>query len=345
MKRLVGGLMTAVLLLGTGCGNYSSYIDGHPQPMARVGDPDSFFAGPVPVFGQTVEPADNVRLAYLRALRRLDVCGLVDQRSLAKIGEMRSMATLFALDECDVDVKMPGSADRRFVSATLELAEAQGPEVSNADGLPVRETFAGSCDYLVPIDLAGLPGAAPLPGSAQPHLRISLIAEDDCDTAGRVASVIAKHTARTPLPVRDGAAAYTIALAERDPCEVLSVLDIGYWDIAAGEAYRCEFGVHDDRSPEVVAMELELRPRVVDISVEGREVVRVDDTEVYLDRAACTALVFVGPQMQRRLANGDLADTGDVQLRPAVDVASSEADCAGRTLVAEVAGRAAALYR
>jgi hypothetical protein len=350
VNRLVSGLLTATLLLGTGCGQPAEFVAGSAQPSSGAGDAGFFFDGPVPMYGQRVQPADTVRLAYLRALRRIDVCGLVAQDTLARIGEIRSMATLFALDECDVEVKMPSAAERRFIGATVELARADGPEVTRADGLPVREAYAGSCEFLVPIDLAGLPGAAPLPGPDQPQLRIDLIGEDDCDTAGRVASVVAAQLARAPLPVRDGAAAYTTPLAERDPCEVLAVLDIGYWDIAAGQPYRCEFGVVDgrrleNRSPGPVPMNLALRPRVVDVSIEGRELVFVHDTEVYLDRAACTALAFVGPDLQRRLGNGDLTDTGDVVIRPAVDATSGEADCTGRTLVAEVAGRAAALYR
>lgn len=341
MKRLVGGLLTATLLLSTGC---ADYVVGNPQPDALDGDPQFFFDDPVLVYGQQVELTDSVRLAYLRALRRIDVCGLVDQDSLARIGETRSMATLFEFSECDVELKMPGDASRRFVSATVELAEANGPEVARADGVPVRETYPGSCEFLVPLDLAGLPGAVPLRGPEQPYLRIGIIAEDDCGLVVRVAAAIAAQTMRAPLPVRDGVAAYTTPLAERDPCEVLSVLEVDFWDISAGEPYRCEFGVTGDGSGNAMPMELALRPRVVDVSVEGRELVSVDNMEVYLDRASCTALVFVGPQMQRRLGNGDLVDTDDVQIRPAVDVASGEADCSGRTLVAEVAGRAAALY-
>jgi hypothetical protein len=342
VKRLAVGLLAAVALLGAGC---ARDVDGSAQPKAEAGDPGFFFDGAVPTYGQRISALDAVRLAYLRALRRVDVCGLVDQRSLAKIGEIQSMGTLFAFDECDVEVKSPGQVFARFISATVELTESEGPEVARVDGVAVRESFAGSCEYLVPVDLAALPGAGVLPGPQQPHLRVGMIADTDCAGVPRVAQVIAENLVRSPLPVRDGLAAYTTPLAERDPCEVLSVVDVGYWNISGTSAYRCEFGMARNADPESVPMQVTLRPRVVDASIDGRELLRVQDGAVYLDRERCSALVFVGPRMQRRLGNGSLVDTeDDLQIRPAVDVTSGEADCTGQPLAADVAARAAVLY-
>lgn len=340
MRRVLA-LVGAALVL-TGC---AQHLDGAATPGPRDGDPAYFFAGAAPTYGQPVGRLDAARLAYLQALRRIDVCGLVDQRRLAKVGEIQSLGTLFVFDQCDVEVKTPGRAIARFVSASVELAQPEGPEVARVDGVPVREAYAGSCEYLVPINLAVLPGAGPLSGPEQPQLRISMVAETGCDGVPQVAEVIAENLTRSALPVRDGLAAYTTELAERDPCEVLPELEVGYWDIAGSSAYRCVFGVARAADPEAVPMVVGLRPRVVDVSVEGRELVETDGAEVYLDRERCTALVFVGPQLQRRLGNGNLVDTGaELQISPAVEVTSGEADCTGSTLAAEVAARAARLY-
>ena len=341
MRRVLA-LVGVVALVLTGC---AQHLDGAATAGSRDGDPSYFFDGPAPTYGQAVGALDAVRLAYLQALRRIDVCGLVDQRRLAKVGEIQSLGTLFVFDECNVEVKTPGRAFARFVSASVELAQPEGPEVARVDGVPVREAYAGACEYLVPIDLAGLPGSRPLAGPDQPQVRISTVAETDCAGVPRLAEVIAENTTRSALPVRDGLAAYTTALAERDPCEVLAEVEVGYWDISGSSPYRCVFGVARATDPEVVPMAVALRPRVVDASVEGRELVETDGAAVYLDRERCTALVFVGPPMQRRLGDGTLVDTGDnLQIRPAVDVVSDVADCTGKTLAATVAARAAALY-
>lgn len=337
MWRVLAALTGAALLL-TGC---ARYLDGDADVGARTVDPAAFFDGTVPTYGRQVSVSDKLRLSYLRALRRIDVCGLSDRENLSRIGEIQSMGTLFALEECDVTVKVPGRAASKYVSTTVELVHAAG----RPDGLGVRGPLQGACEFLVPLGLSELPGAGPLFGPEQPHVRIGMVAEFDCAEVRRFATAIASGLARTPLPLRDGLAVYTTPLAERDPCEVLGTFgddEIGYWNIPAGGPYRCEFGLTGDGG-EPVSMSLTLRPRVVDI--EGRELVRTGDAEVYLDRRSCTALVFVGPDMQRRVGNGDLVATGDVRIRPAVDVDSGEADCTGTTLAGQLAARAAALYR
>ena len=80
-------------------------------------DPAYFFAGEVPTYGQTVSPNDVIVLAYLRAMRRIDPCGLVTRDAMAKIGEIGSVGTLFALEECDVDIKVPGETERRYATS------------------------------------------------------------------------------------------------------------------------------------------------------------------------------------------------------------------------------------
>ncbi|AQA02783.1 hypothetical protein BVC93_10460 [Mycobacterium sp. MS1601] len=337
MKWLGGGLLAAALLSGCGA------VSGVPLPAAD--DPTVFFDGPAASFGQRVSSPDRIRLTYLRALRRIDVCGLVDRAALSRVGEIQSLGSLFALNQCDVEVKVPGRAAPSYISAALELTTPHGPEILTVESLPVSEAYDGACEYLIPVNLADLPGASPLFGPEQPHLRVSMVAESDCATVRRVASVIAERVAGGSLPVRDGAAAYTTALAERDPCEILAALpagDIGYWNVPGTGPYRCEFGIDSGPDGGTVPMVLSLRPRLVDAAVEGREHTGAD---VYLDRRSCSALVFVGPDLQRRLGNGALADTGDISIRPTVEVSGKQAPCTGNTLAEQVAVRAAGLFR
>ncbi|MGB3482571.1 MAG: hypothetical protein WBB07_10210 [Mycobacterium sp.] len=344
MQRVLAALFGAALVL-SGCAHY---LPGVATIGASGDEQAAFFEGDPPTYGQQVSSADEIRLAYLRALRRLDVCGLVNQQSLARIGEIRLMGTLFAFDECDVEVKVAGNPWPSVITATVELAEAQGPEVLREQGIPVLESYPGACEYLVPLGLSDVPGASPLAGPEQPYLRVGMASEFDCDMVRRVASVVAARVADVPLPVRDGAAAYTTALAERDPCEILTALEgyvIDQWSISAGTPYRCAFGLGRDRGAATMPITVSLRPRVVDISTAGRGLIRVGDVEVYLDRDGCSALVFVGPDLQRRRGNGALVDTGDLRIRPAVDVAGGQGNCTGQTLVQEVAAAAADLFR
>lgn len=335
VKWLVGGLTAAALL--TGC----SAVDGTPR--SAPDDPAAFFDGPAASYGQQVSSSDRIRLTYLRALRRIDVCGLTDRAALARIGEIQTLGSLFALNQCDVEIKMPGRAAPSYLSAALELSAPEGPEVLSVSGLPVSEAYDGACEYLIPIDLAALPDAAPLFGPEQPHLRVSMVAAPDCATVRRVVSGLAARVADGRLPVRDGAATYTTSLAERDPCEILAALpagDVGYWNVPGTGPYRCEFGMVRDAGDGAVEMALSLRPRLVD-AVEGRE--RTGD-DVYLDRRSCSALVFVGPQLQRRVGNGALVDTGDISIRQSVEVTSGEAPCTENLLVTSVMHQAAELF-
>ena len=93
-------------------------------------DPAYFFAGEVPTYGQTVSPNDVIVLAYLRAMRRIDPCGLVTRDAMAKIGEIGSVGTLFALEECDVDIKVPGETERRYATFEVTLAPADDARVA-----------------------------------------------------------------------------------------------------------------------------------------------------------------------------------------------------------------------
>lgn len=342
VKWLVVSLM-AVLLVMTGCGRY---VDGSATVGVRQVDPSFFFAGEVPVYGQTVSNNDTIQLAYLRAIRRVDICGLVDREALAKIGEITSVGTLFALDECDMDIKLPGSTARKFISVQLELSRVDRPAAFRVDGVPVYASAAGSCEYLIPIDMSHLPGATRLSKPDQPFLHVNMIAETDCSLVERAVRAVAARVVDELLPPRDGAAVYPAALAERDPCEVLAVIagDVDHWDVSRTRAYTCEFGVWRDGYPDVVPMRVSLEPRIVDITTEGRELRKSDGADVYVDTTFCSAVTFVGPPMQRRMAGGDFVDTSDLVIRSAVVVDSGRDGCAGMDPAVEVAATAAKLY-
>jgi hypothetical protein len=339
VKRLVACL-AAALMVATAC---ARPVDGKPQPGPRQVDPGFFFVGETPVYGQTVSNSDAIMLSYLRAMRRVDVCGLVDHATMAKIGEIGSVGTLFALDECDFDLKVPGQTDRKFLSVQLTLARTDQPAAFRTDGLPVYETFPGSCEYLLPLDMSGLPGATRLRKPDQPYLRIGLIAEDNCGFVRRVVEALAQRIGPGQLPGRDAVAVYPAVLAERDPCEVLSVLagDVDHWDISRSRPYECEFAVFRDGYPDVVSLQLALEPQIVENVVETRERRDQDGAVVYLNSTFCSAVTFVGDPMQRKRVSGDFVPLQDLEIRPAVVVESGGENC---DAVVDVAGIAAKLY-
>ena len=123
VRRLVSALTVALITTATlvGC---SPPIDGKPVVGPTDLDQAYFFAGDVPVYGQRPGADDITVLAYLRALRRIDVCGLLTRDALPKVGEIVSVGTLFAFDECDAEVKVSGDSDRRFVSVEVGMTPA-----------------------------------------------------------------------------------------------------------------------------------------------------------------------------------------------------------------------------
>ena len=88
-------------------------------------------------------------------------------------------------------------------------------------------------------------------------------------------------------------------------------------------------------------MQLALEPKIVDLVTAGAEHRDRDGADVSLDQMFCSAMVFVGPPMQRRLPGGDFVDVADVVIRPAVVVDSGTGDCEP---VVDVAGTAAKLF-
>ncbi len=299
------------LLAATLLASCSHPIDGRPVLGSKNADPGFFFAGDVPVYGQQVGRDDVGYLAYLRALRRVDVCGMLTGDALAKVGQIVSVGTLFAFDECDAEVKISGVSERRFVSVELELSA----------------TEPSGCEALARLPLGGLPGAPIPPEPAQPSVRVEMIAAQDCELTKRIAGALQERLATRPLPTRDAAAAYPARLAERDPCEVLSEpTDVVAWDVRGSRPYLCSFTVRG------VAMQVRLEPQVIDAGP-----------------TACSAVSLVGAPMQRKVIGVGYVDPADVVIRPAVVVQGNcEGDepraRTAERLVADVAVKAAKLY-
>lgn len=330
--------LLAVLLLVSACGQA---VHGTARRGPDAVDSGFFFAGPVAGYGRPLSAADTATLAYLRALRRIDVCGLVNRDTVGKVGEINWYGTLFAFDECDVAVKAPGRADQEFLSMQVALDRAIGQPAFSAAGVPVHESSPGSCEFLLPLGLARLPGAPVLTSDNQPVAKVGVIGGGDCPLARRTTAALAEWLGTRPPPPRDAAAAYAVRLAEQDPCAVLSVpgRDVVRWDIGRGTPYQCVFDV--TRGAQPVSVQVSLAPRVGNMVIDGRERRDIDGILVYLDRAFCSAASIVGPQMQRRLAAGGYEDPPDTVIVPTVTVDSGGADC---DTIARITADAAKLY-
>jgi len=186
-----------------------------------------------------------------------------------------------------------------------------------------------------------LPGAQPLRRADQPFVRVGLIAEENCEFAKRIVRAIAPPVESQQLPVRDAVGTYPAPLAERDPCQVLSVIDaeVDHWDIDRSRPYECDFAVRD--GADVVAMKVSLEPTMFDLATETRQHRDRDGIELLVDDTFCSTVAFVGTApMQRKLYGGDFV-SGDVTNRPAVVVDSGSQHC---DVVTDVATAAAKLY-
>ena len=74
-------------------------------------------------------------------------------------------------------------------------------------------------------------------------------------------------------------------------------------------------------------VQVSLEPQLFDMTTETRERRDRDGVEIFVDQTYCSAVAFLGPQMQRKLLGGDFVGTGEVVIRPAVVV-----DSGGRAL-------------
>ena len=209
---------------------------------------------------------------------------------------------------------------------------------------PVYETYPGSCGYLLPLDLSLLPGAQPLRQLDQPFVRVGLTAENNCDFAQRLARAIAPTVESLRLPVRDGAAVYPDALAERDPCQVLSVLgtEVKRWDVARSRPYDCTFGIM--RGKEALSVRYSCPCSRRTTTWRPRAGSTANATVSSCSSTRCTARRWRSSVLRCSAggsAAGFFVGTGEVVIRPAVVVASGGEHC---DVVTDLAVAAAKLY-
>jgi len=337
VTRLVSGLL-ALLVMLTGC---AESTEGSARMGSREVDPSVFFAGDVPTYGQRVTPDDTALLAYLRALRRVDPCGLLPAEGLAKIGEVGSVGSLFAFDDCDFDVKVPGEPDRRYVSVEVSLVQLEDQAVEfRAAGLPVYRTEPGSCEYMVPLDISRLPGAPPPSGPVRPFVQLGLIPGGDCDFVGRLVQALAPDIAAMRVPLRDAVSVYPLEVAEHDPCEVLGALSdrIASWDVERTRPYQCNFMLRR-KGFDDVPVQVTLEPQLYDVSTEMRTRVDRDGAELFVTEGSCATATFVGPPLRRKFIGGDYVAPGDMVFRPAVVVDAGSNGCDAAEDVAAAAAK------
>ncbi|MHA3018935.1 hypothetical protein ACXPWS_01550 [Mycobacterium sp. BMJ-28] len=312
-SRYVQVLFLAVLVGLAGCARAVDAV-----PRAAAPDPAFFFAGEVPTYGTPVSPAQRNRLAYLRALRRVDPCGLLTRDALRKVGEIGSVGTMFAFDECDIDIKVPGDSARRYVSVWV--------------GLDTLEP--SPCEYVAPLLLSRLPGAPPLPEPVQPVLRITPITEQSCDFAGKLGGAAAPLPDAGRPPIRDGVGSYPAPLAERDPCEILQVVPAAHWDIGASRPHMCAVTLADRTT-----VRLTLQPQLFAPDTDNRAQRTRDGVELFVDTRLCEVSAFLGAPMRRKLLDGAYQQPSDVVIRPTVTVESTPPRCDAVTDIAVAAAK------
>ena len=235
-------------------------------------------------------------------MRRIDSCGLVTRDAVAKIGEIGSVGTLFALDECDVDIKVPDETERRYATIEVTLGPVDDSRVALRTGnFPVYETYPGSCD----LPAAAEPVAAawcPAPAQTRPTVRADRAdLRRELRLPRRLARAIAPRVESLQLPIRDAVATYPAALAERDPCQVLSVVgaEVDHWDINRSRPYECDFGVWRNGYDDVVPMQVTLEPQLFDMATETRQRRDRDGVELFVDETYCSAAAFLGVERSR----------------------------------------------
>ncbi|MGU3497687.1 hypothetical protein [Mycobacterium sp. C31M] len=132
------------------------------------------------------------------------------------------MGTLVSFDECGVELRVSGQRETLFLGIGLTFGLLDEPVAFSTGGVPVHDIYPGECVYEMPLAMSDLPDAPRAPEWAPPIVRVDAYAADDCRSVRRVVEAVAPLVADLELSLRDGASAYPVALAERNPCEVLS---------------------------------------------------------------------------------------------------------------------------
>ncbi|OAT67779.1 hypothetical protein AWB85_11650 [Mycobacteroides immunogenum] len=298
---------------------------------------DALFMGEIPEYGQQWSATDKTRLAYTRALRRIDPCGFRD--ALNGIGQPGAID--FRFWECEIELKVPGHSDiRAQVGLTYSTVQRRFERlVYDMGDAKVYESSLSQCVYDVPLALDKLPGAPELTGDKQPLLQVVVHEFDDnglgiCTVGLPIATAIAKRMPHG-IPVRTALSAYPSKLAERDPCEILKeypgkVRNLGQdkdADSANGNfPFECAFSLE---TPDDADMEYSVG---IDVShlglleLEGYSKVRREGIDYYYNEVpqqfvGCKAAVLLGDPLYKRDSVGNLIeDARDAKHRASVTV-------------------------
>ncbi|EFV11795.2 hypothetical protein [Segniliparus rugosus] len=195
--------------------------------MGRVPPDPYFFAGPL----DGSASGDNTVLLINRAIRRIDVCGLVDPLASAqKIPGFYSWGYHNAVGEHSRDLsscrlfiqtaqpngRTRGDSDLLFVGKKSDIPALRD---ARKDGdLLIAEPEGRPCLAAAPLDLASLPDAPAISPQNQTYLAAeSSAAPRSCDQAAAIV-VAAKDKAAQRLPHRDERSPTRLALD--DPCSL-----------------------------------------------------------------------------------------------------------------------------
>ncbi|MGH3724391.1 MAG: hypothetical protein ACRDUS_09745 [Mycobacterium sp.] len=203
----------------------------------------------MPTYGQTLTAGETTLLAYQRALRRIDPCGLV----LALKGVGAPTYISGDVGGCFGSIKVAGTANPSSVGLSLLLDDFSREKSEFRVGeTPVYHT-AGTCLYEFPIALAKLPNAPKLTGPQVPVLRVVVVdgarspLSRECKMARPVIDVLVTMDP-ADIPVRDALGAYPIKIAERDPCEILDEYPGRLQELGPslfGDPFSCRFSLQD----------------------------------------------------------------------------------------------------
>lgn len=282
----------------------------------------SLFVGEVATYGQTFTETQMTLLAYLRALRRIDPCGLL--LMLKDIGAPTYISG--DVGGCFGSIKVTGTASPSSVGLSLVLGDysRERPEFT-IGGAPVFHTV-GTCLYEFPIALNKLPNAPVLKGTRVSALRVVVVdgargvPAPNCKMAQPVIGVLATLNP-ADMPVREALSAYPIKIAERDPCEILDEYPGRVDDLRPslfGDPFSCRFSLKDSDTQ----FEFTIRTGV-DPPSRLHEEIR-DGVEYFhgQDGSMCTSMVRLGKPLYARDVPGGAMQENSTPERIFIEVLS-----------------------
>lgn len=330
------------MLAIAGC---TKVVSGNATGRSPALTGQALFAGELPTYGQTFTAKEATLLAYMRALRRVDPCGLL--LMLKGIGAPTYISG--DVGGCFGSIKVTGTANASSVGLSLILGDysREKPEFTVGQ-TPVYHT-AGTCLYEFPVAMGKLPNAPKLTGASTPALRVVVVdgarsaLAANCKMAQPVIGVLATLNP-ADMPVRDALSAYPIKIAERDPCEILGEYPGRAGEVRPslfGDPFSCRFSLQDNENQ----FELSIRSGV-DPPSKLRGEVR-DGVEYFhgQDGNLCTSMVRLGKPLYARDVPGGATQENSTPERVFIEVLSfslKSGDCGSTRAMIDKAVR---IYR